>query len=232
MKHQSKSNQRDELAATRSPAGVKSSRRRFLKQSLAAGIAGAGIPRASGQSATKRAKPHKSPSKKPDHADKLPKDLKKSMDWDFERFLSEIIDQINNGKTTTDIEKWISPPQSTAKTRQIVKTEAEGDQTPTPKNHPLGVCLVDKIEWKMDGQQIAGFIIRGRMGREEATGNPLECDQYSTMDQTAASRESGAGAVATSGRRPRAHPDHMLVVAPRGSSSSSSSSSSWPPPLS
>ncbi|MFN0129964.1 MAG: hypothetical protein ACKV19_25145 [Verrucomicrobiales bacterium] len=152
------------------------------------------------------------------------------MEWDFERFLSEIIEQINKGKTTQEIEEWISPPQSTAKSRQIVKAEVEGDPSPTPKDHPLGMCIVDKIQWKMDGESIAGFIIRGRMGRDEAKGDPLECDQYSTMDQTAASREPGVGAIANSRRRSRDNPDQMLVVATRGSSSSSSSSSSWPPP--
>lgn len=229
MKHKSKSNRRDPLPGKPSPVGALSSRRQFLKQTLAAGVVGAGIREAEGQTAASRVKPHKSPASKKDHAKKLPKDLKESMEWDFERFLNEIVEQIRDGKTTKQVEDWINPKDSKAATRQIIKTEVEGDELPTLKDHSLGVCLVDAIEWKMDGQEIAGFTIRGRMGRQ-LTGEALECEDYPSMDETTASRAPVGEALVYAGRRPRANPDQRLVAVRGGSSSSSSSSSSWPAP--
>lgn len=205
--------------------GTVSNRRRFLKQTLAAGVAGAGIRGAEGQNAVSRVKPHKSPAGKKDHVKKLPKDLKEAMDWDFERFLSEVVEQIRKGKTTKQIEDWIYPKESKAARRQIVKAEEEGDEVPKLKERALGVCLVAPIEWKMDGDQIVGFTIRGRMGRR-LTGEALECEDYSSMEEATAGGEAGDGAVVSSGRRP----EQMLVAVRGGSSSSSSSSSSWPAP--
>ena len=231
MKHKSnsKSSRRDPDAGKPSPIGTTSSRRRFIKQTLAAGIAGVGIRGAEGQTTNSRVKPHKSPAGKKDHSKKLPKDLKESMEWDFERFLNEVVEQIRSGKTTKQIENWILPKDSKAATRQIIKTEAEGEESPKMKDRSLGVCLVAPIEWKMDGQQITGFTIRGRMGRE-STGEALECDTYSPMDQSAASRAPGTGADIASRRLAGSTPDQLLVALRGGSSSSSSSSSSWPAP--
>lgn len=210
-KSNSKSNRRDPVAGKASPVGITSSRRRFLTQTLAAGVAGVGGRGAEGQTAGSRVKPHKSPASKKDHTKKLPKQLKESMEWDFERFLNEIVEQIRKGKTTKQIEDWIYPTGSRVAKRQIVKTEVEGDEPPASKDHPLGVCLVAPIEWKMDGKEIAGFTIRGRMGRQ-LTGESLECDDYPTMDQTTAAREPGAGAFVYAGRLPRANPDQLLVA--------------------
>ena len=229
MNHKSKSARRDVPSGKPKACGTTSSRRRFLKQTLAAGVAGVGVGGAKGQTAEARVKPHKSPGSKKDHTKKLPKDLKESMEWDFERFLSEIVEQIRSGKTTKEIEAWIYPQDSRAAKRQIVKTEVEGDDPPVKKERPLGVCLVAPIVWKMDGDEITGFTIRGRMGRQ-LTGEPLECEDYPSMDQSAAGQPPAAAALVFAGRRPRATTDQRLVAVPGGSSSSSSSSSSWPKP--
>ena len=229
MNHKSKSSRRDAPSSNPSVAGPATSRRRFLKQTFAAGVAGAGVGQTHGQTDSSRVKSHKSPGSKKDHTKKLPKGLKESMEWDFERFVNEIVEQIRSGKTTKQIEAWIYPADSKAAKRQVVKTEVEGDDPPEKKEHPLGVCLVAPIEWKMDGDEIAGFTIRGRMGRQ-MTGEPLECDDYSSMEQSAAGQPPAAGALVFARRPPSGPSGQRPVVVAGGSSSSSSSSSSWPKP--
>jgi hypothetical protein len=231
MNHKSKSSRQDPLPGKSSAFKTTSSRRRFLKQTLAAGVAGVGVRGAQGQDqtpATKRAKPHKSPANKKDHTKKLPKDLKESMEWDFERFVSEVIEQILQGKKTKEIEAWIYTKEISVDKRQIVETEVEDDSTGSKKKHPLGVCMDAPIEWKMDGDEIAGFIIRGRQGRQ-LTGEPMECSDYQ-MGNSTASRAPAAGALVFASRLPRAQTEQRLVATPAASSSSSSSSSSWPKP--
>lgn len=229
MKPPSKSSRRDPAKSPPSSIGTLSNRRRFLQQTLAVGVAGVGVPGSDAQTSTSRAKPHKSPAGKKDHAKKRPKDLKESMDWDFERFLNEIVEQLRNGKTPKQIDAWIYPKDSKVADRQKVKTEVEGDDPPAKKDHPLGVCLVAPIEWKMDGEVVTGFTIRGRMGRQ-LTGEPLECDDFSSMEESAAGGTPADQSRRLAERIARANHDQRLVVVRGGSSSSSSSSSSWPSP--
>lgn len=231
MKPTSKSDRRESLPVSPSTGAPSSGRRRFLKQTLAAGVAGVGIGEAKGQTPKKRATPHKSPSRKKDPRGKLPKDLKQAMEWDFERFVVEVIEQITQGKTTKEIDAWIYTAGAPVDQRQVVEIEVEDGPEGEKKKHPLGVCMEAPIEWKMDGDEISGFIIRGRLGRQ-LTGEPLECDAYGPEENAAAGGPSAAQALVFSGSLPQAPSGQRLVAGVGGpsSSSSSSSSSSWPRP--
>ncbi|MGI8601952.1 MAG: hypothetical protein ACR2OZ_03025 [Verrucomicrobiales bacterium] len=195
------------------------SRRTFLKQTAMV----AGLPTAalglqgcrtvpSGQ-VISRIKPHISPPGKPNHTLKIPgSNLRKTVQWDFERFIHEVVARIQAGQSRREIENWIySDPD--IKKRQIIKADLECDWSFKLVDHALGVVVIPPLQWVEEHGRIVGFTIRGEVCRT-AWNVPVECRTEKVLSKRA--RRSG---------EPRA-----LQVLSLGMlvSSSSSSSSSWP----